>query len=204
VITHDRQQPLASRFVEVRTPPKPLAARRDDPEEVVGHLASEYSGLMLGYARSLCRDEHIAQDLVQEALVRAWRHAGVLEESRGSVKGWLFTVLRNLEIDRRRARSSRPITESLEGVPEPRDWADDARYVMVEDRMLVEELLNRLPAGERTVIVALYLRDLTVVQAAEALGLPLGTVKSRSLYGMRRLRQLATSLLHQEPAYLDG
>lgn len=164
-----------------------------DRTAVVTEVLGRHGRAMLGYARQLCGDADIAQDLVQEALVRVWRHAERLDHQTGSLRGWLYTVLRNLDVDRRRALAIRPRERDVDGVSdlsnvEDATRSDDLRAV--EDRRVIAELLDQLGPAERQVIVELYLRDRTVTDAARVLHLPTGTVKSRSFYAMRRLRDL--------------
>src|ERR671917_1513976 len=80
---------------------------RDD-EALVHAVYSEHGRAMLAYATRLLGDRAAAEDVVQEALIRAWRHPEVLTNGKGSIRGWLLTVVRNLVTDRQRARAARP------------------------------------------------------------------------------------------------
>lgn len=156
---------------------------------MVAALVEEHGRAMFGYALRLAGDQHLAQDLVQEALVRAWQHRAVLYEELGSVRGWLLTVVRNLAIDRARARQARP--------PEDGECEDRLPVVLDHSDRVVTSVtllaaLDRLSDDHRAVVLELYFRDRSVLEAAERLGVPPGTVKSRSYYALRQLR----SLLH--------
>ena len=149
-------------------------------------LHLEHGAVLRAYARRMVNGDHgRAEDAVQEAFVKVWTHPEVLENGRGSVRGWLLTTVRNIVIDGHRARRSRP--EALfAAVP-------DAPVKMDEiDRMLSAALLNdalrSLAQPHREAIVQCYYRGLTVVDLAQRLGLPPGTVKSRLFYGLRALR----------------
>ncbi len=141
---------------------------------------------MLAYATRLLSDRAAAEDVVQEALVRAWRSPDSLVNGRGSVRGWLLTVVRNLVIDRARAKEARPreVAESASGGPVEADHADQ-----VVDSMVVLAALDGLSAEHREVLEQMYLHGCSVAEAAERLGIPPGTVKSRSYYGLRALRE---------------
>lgn len=155
-------------------------------EALVRSLFEEHGKAMLAYATRLTSDRAAAEDIVQEALIRAWRHPESLVNGKGSVRGWLLTVVRNLVTDRARARKARPteVAESPTTVPIERDHADK-----VVDSMVVLAALDGLSAEHREVLEQVYLQGRTVNEAAEELGIPAGTVKSRSYYGLRALRE---------------
>lgn len=154
---------------------------------MVAALVEEHGRAMFGYALRLAGDRHLAQDIVQDALVRAWQHRAVLHEERGSVRGWLLTVVRNLAIDRARARQARPPEdgECTDQLPVVQDHSD-----RVATSVTILAALDQLSEDHRAVVLELYFRDRSVLEAAERLGVPPGTVKSRSYYALRQLRSL--------------
>jgi RNA polymerase sigma-70 factor (ECF subfamily) len=141
---------------------------------------------LLGYALRLCEgDRALAEDLVQETLVRAWRHLDRLDPSAAPVRPWLFTVARHLAIDAHRARRARP--------PEVGDAALDTvpgldGIESTLDRIVVTDALQSLSQEHRAVIVETYYRGRTVTETAGVLGVPPGTVKSRCYYALRALK----------------
>ncbi len=163
----------------------PQPAEQASDEALIRELYSEHGRSLLAYATRLLGDRGAAEDVVQETLVRAWRHARVLVEEKGSVRGWLLTVTRNIIIDRARARSARPIEGAEPPAPPPveHDPADS-----VVNSMVVLNALDHLSAEHREVLVELYYRGRTVTEAAQVLGIPAGTVKSRSYYALRAMR----------------
>jgi RNA polymerase sigma-70 factor (ECF subfamily) len=155
-------------------------------EALVRSLFQEHGRAMLAYATQLTRDRAAAEDVVQEALVRAWRHPDSLANGKGSVRGWLLTVIRNIVVDQVRARSRRP-PEVAESPPDAAVEQDKTEQIV--NSMVVVDALNRLSPEHREVLEQVYLKGNTVAEAAKELGIPLGTVKSRSFYALRALRE---------------
>jgi len=144
----------------------------------------------MAFVRRLVQgDVDRAQDIVQETLLRAWQHPEALSESRpGGThrRAWLFTVARNLVIDSQRARLVRPreVAELANDHPSGAEQDFDRVLTAYE----VSDALAGLSPDHRAVIAVLYYRDQSVAQAAEVLGVPPGTVKSRAYYALRALR----------------
>jgi RNA polymerase sigma-70 factor, ECF subfamily len=160
---------------------------RDRDDEWVRMLYEQHGSALLAYATRLTGDRRAAEDVVQETLVRAWRHRAKLHREDKSVRGWLFTVTRNLVYDRSRARQSRPVEVA---VPEydttVMSLADPADAVV--NSVAVLDALDTLSEDHRAALVSIYYGGLTTAEAAEQLGIPVGTVKSRVHYALRALR----------------
>jgi RNA polymerase sigma-70 factor (ECF subfamily) len=162
-------------------------------EERLRALYEQYSGQLLGYAlRQTHGDRQAAEDIVQETLLRAWTHPEALDPAKGSVRAWLFAVARNLVIDAARARQARPREIASERLGE--DWAASVpdpgadAYERSLDALQVAQVLDQLSPEHRSVLVETYYRGATVAEAAKTLGVPPGTVKSRTYYALRALR----------------
>lgn len=147
-------------------------------------LHDEHGPALWRYVVWLTGDRQLAEDVVQETLVRAWRHPRVLDQSGSSAKAWLFTVARNLVIDNKRSAYSRhEVTTEL--VPEhPVEDRTDAML----DAWLVSDALASLSSDHRQVVVQAYYRGQSIAEIAAELQIPSGTVKSRLHYGLRALR----------------
>lgn len=158
-----------------------------DAEQFVRELYAEHGTALLTYAaRRLDNDWHRAQDLVQETAVRAWRHGPSLILSEDGIRPWLFRVLQNLVIDDHRARAVRPkAPHQLDDVVIP--VADGTDRVLAVQ--LVREALAGLTEQQREILHIVYFRGLSVNRAAGLLGIPPGTVKSRTYNAMQALKR---------------
>ncbi len=154
-------------------------------EALIHAVYQEHGRALLAYATRLTGDRAAAEDVVQETIVRAWRHPEVLTNGKGSTRGWLLTVARNIVTDRVRARAARPqeVAEVPESPPLQRDHADQ-----VAASVTVLEAMDALSPDHRGVLEEIYFRGHSLTEAATALGIPAGTVKSRSYYALRALR----------------
>lgn len=168
-------------------PGQPSAARgKDDGTELLAALYDEYAPALYRYALGFLRDAQRAQDVVQEVLLRAWRNPDKVDPATGSPRGWLFTVARNVLTDQWRAEQSRPreVHDEPALLAAP---ADDVVDRLVES-WTVEAALQRLSFEHRSAVVQVHVLGRSVEQAAAALGIAPGTLKSRTFYGVRALR----------------
>lgn len=155
-------------------------------EQGLRAIYDAHAGVLLAYALRLTAGNRTrAEDIVQETLVRAWRHLDELDERRGPVRPWLFTVAQHLAVDAHRARRARPREVGDEALVSAASL-DDLEQTL--DRIVVTEALDALSREHRAVIVETYYRGRTVAEAAQVLGIPPGTVKSRCYYALRALK----------------
>lgn len=135
-------------------------------------------------------DRQIAEDLMQETMLRAWRNLDKLHADPVSLRPWLMTVARRVAISMLRARAVRP-AEAVEATEGWTGWDGGGTtepYTRVHDRGVIRAALGSLSAAHRTVLVHVYVFDRTVSETARLLGVPEGTVKSRLHYGLRTIR----------------
>ncbi|MFE3938018.1 sigma-70 family RNA polymerase sigma factor, partial [Streptomyces goshikiensis] len=127
---------------------------------------------------------HRAADIVQEAILRAWHHAPLLDRAGEGIRGWLVTVVRNLAIDSHRARRARPYESDDLDVVEPASPGHEDRAT---DRLVVREALGELSEPHREILLYTRYLDKSVAETARALGIAPGTVKSRTHAALRAL-----------------
>ncbi|WP_433545266.1 sigma-70 family RNA polymerase sigma factor [Streptomyces sp. CA-294286] len=157
-----------------------------DADAFVRDIYEQYGSLLVRYAaRLLDGDWHKAEDILQETAARAWKNARYLRPRGEQIRPWLYTVARNLVIDHLRTRQIRP----LELMPvEDLDASWDSTESTLTAYALLRAL-RELTEQQRTVIRLMYYLECSVAQAAEHLGVPPGTVKSRAFYAVRALRR---------------
>ena len=166
--------------------------RRGDGEAFRG-LFGRYSPSAMSLARRVVRQPFLAEEIVQEAFLAVWRNPAGYDPQRGSVRAWLMGMVHHRAVDAvRREESQRRRTEESQlsdPVVQP-DPADDVvdQIGLPEERRAVRAALEGLPDEQRQVIELMYYEGLSQSTISERLGLPLGTVKSRTLLAMRRLR----------------
>ncbi|AYC43122.1 sigma-70 family RNA polymerase sigma factor [Streptomyces griseorubiginosus] len=159
------------------------------PEErALRDLYLEHGPALYSYVlRMLDWDTHRAEDILQETLLRCWSNGNLADAEGMAVRPWMFRVARNLVIDAHRTRMARPLEIS------DTSWLGDM-HAEVDDieRMLssivLHKALESLTPAHREVLRATFFADRTTQQAAEDLGIPRGTVKSRVYYALRSLR----------------
>lgn len=158
----------------------------DDGDELLRALHAEHGDALFAHAMRLSDgDRQRAEDLVQETLLRAWRHPEALSPERGSPRAWLFTTARHLSIDAWRRRTAR-VGEVVTDAPPERSAEDETDRAV--EAWTIAEALARLSPAHRQVIVECFYRGRSVTETAAVLGVPPGTVKSRTHYAMRALR----------------
>ncbi|MFB9907213.1 sigma-70 family RNA polymerase sigma factor [Allokutzneria oryzae] len=150
-------------------------------------LYGRFKPVLLAHAMQLTnQDRQWSEDVVQETLIRAWQNSTNLVREPGMLRGWLLTVARRIVIDGWRNRRARPkeveLTDS--DVAEVRDESERSLSTMV-----IVQVLGKLSAEHRAAVYETYVRGRTVREAAEVLGIPVGTVKSRLHKATRIIRR---------------
>jgi RNA polymerase sigma factor (sigma-70 family) len=163
-------------------------------DQAFRELFARHAALAHGLAFRLVRQAQVAEEIVQEAFLAVWRNPDRYDRTRGSVRSWLMGTVHHRAVDAvrreqaQRRRADRAASGLGSGIVE--DPIDEvlAAIDLPRERRLVRKALGDLPEEQREVIQGMYFEGLSQSQIAERTGLPLGTVKSRTLLAMRRLR----------------
>jgi RNA polymerase sigma-70 factor (ECF subfamily) len=155
-----------------------------DVESPVAQLYRRYGKRLYRFGVQQLGNEGLAEEMVQETFVRLWRAAGRFDAEKSSVGTYLYVIARSVAADIRKRPSSRSLmpVDDVDLPPIP----DDVDQIL--DSMVVREALDALGRGHADVIRLAHEEGLTQPQIAERLGLPLGTVKTRTFHGLRALR----------------
>jgi RNA polymerase sigma-70 factor (ECF subfamily) len=161
---------------------------RSDGEGLLTHEAgvrsayAAHAGELYGFALRSLEDPELAEDAVQDTFLRAWRAGDRFDPELGSLRTWLFAILRNVIIDLGRARAARPRV----GAELPELGHEPFEEILLTWQ--VEEALRRIGEQHRRALVETYLRGRSHAEVAGELGVPEGTIKSRVYYGLRALK----------------
>jgi RNA polymerase sigma-70 factor (ECF subfamily) len=153
-------------------------------------LYQRYGAPCYALARRILRDEALAQDVVQEVFLTCWRGAGY-DATRGGVASWLLAVTHHKAVDlvrkEERLRARRTSEESLADVAQASGSAEDQAWSLLQ-AAAVRGALKDLPTEQREVLLLAYYGGYSQREISAMSGVPLGTVKSRTLAAMRQLR----------------
>jgi RNA polymerase sigma-70 factor (ECF subfamily) len=178
-----------------------LAGLRDRRDDALATLYDRYGAVCYGLARRVVVDEHLAADVVQDAFLTVWREADRFDRSRGSVRAWLLTVTHHRAVDvvrrENRHRALRASVDLLEGTPAV-DAGVAEQVATADEAVSVRQALARLPEPQREALLLAYFGGHTQNEIARLTGTPLGTVKTRMLAGMRKLRDALEPTVREE------
>ena len=158
-------------------------------------LFKRFSTRIFAMGMKLTRNEQLSHDLVQEAMLMVWQKAPLYDLDRGNAQSWIFTLTRNRCFDLLRKIKRQPSCISADDIWPQENMADDTietdgtGFHTVELEQ-IQSLYDQLPAAQLAVIEQIYVHDRTHEEAAAALEIPLGTLKSRLRLGMEKLRIL--------------
>lgn len=181
-----------------------VAAVRQGDVQALEVLYNRYARPTFAFALRIVGDPLEAEELLQEAFLRVWQQADRFEHVRGSFPTWLLSITHNLAIDALRRRRRRPqradlvdVTEILGGEADETVDLEEAASV-AELRQRIQAALRALPEPQRQAIELAYFAGLSQREIAEALGEPLGTIKTRLRLGLQKLQEALRGVVPEE------
>jgi RNA polymerase sigma factor (sigma-70 family) len=167
-----------------------VAGLASGDQDAASEFVRRYQRRIFGLASTIVRDAGLAEDVAQEAFVRAWRHAANYDPRRGTVTTWLLTITRNLAIDTLRVRRPTAVDpESLPGLHlASADPSPDEVPGLRDDVAPLRAAIGRLPEEQRRALIMASLLGYTAREVSEVEGIPLGTAKTRIRTALLRLR----------------
>jgi RNA polymerase sigma-70 factor (ECF subfamily) len=168
---------------------------KDRSDEAFRKLFEEYGPRIKSYMMREGADAASAEELAQETLLTVWNKAGLYSVEKGNAAAWIFTIARNLRIDRiRRQTSWQELTdEHAQSLPSDEVAPDDA-VSLGQRRERVQAVLATLPPDQLEVITLAFIDGLSHSEIAERLSLPMGTVKSRIRLAYQKVRNALEDL----------
>jgi len=155
-------------------------------DDALRALYALHGEALYGFAVRRLGDRGLAEELVQDVFTRVWRHAGDFDPERASFRTWLYQIARNAAIDVERRRMVRPSLSSESASEEPTEPDEPIERAVL--RWQMEAALERLGPDHREVLRLAHFEGLTMREIGDRLGIPVGTVKSRTSYALRILR----------------
>lgn len=162
---------------------------RERSEAAFGELFQRYASKLKGYMLRQGADAATAEELAQETLLVVWRKAALYSAEKGSLSTWIFTIARNLRIDRlRREAAWQELPDNLSETLASDEQAPDEAASDRQREVRVRAVLAELSTEQRQVVEMAYIEGLSHSEISERLGLPLGTVKSRMRLAYQKVR----------------
>lgn len=160
--------------------------RRGDPD-ALRRIHAEIGPSVAGYLRGVFRDPMTAEDVFQQVMTEVWRRGRTFDPERGTLTAWVMTIARSRAVDELRRHRPAPV--------DPADVADDRAVGEDEADRLAERwslaaLLDQLPADDTELLRLRFWSELSLSEISALTGVPLGTVKTRSVRALERLREL--------------
>ena len=161
-------------------------------EAALAELYDRYSGLLLALSRRILMDSSEAEEILQEVFLQVWNQAERYDRARSSVSTWLVLITRSRSIDRLRSRQvkDRTLQSLKQEKPNQHTSPEGMGSVLLSQRrQRLRREMQELPAEQRRVLELAFFRGMTQSEIAQSTGIPLGTVKTRTLLAMKKLRR---------------
>jgi RNA polymerase sigma-70 factor (ECF subfamily) len=176
-----------TQHIEIEARIIPLLQKRD--KAAIQLIYKYYGTILLGTITRIVRDEQIGEDVFQDAMVKIWKNGPQYDATKGRLFTWMIRICRNQAIDLLRSKGFKA-SQKIQSDETSVANSEMNAYTFNPDQIGVKEKLDKLPESYREVIEIVYYNGYTHQEAAKALNLPLGTVKSRVRIAIRELRTI--------------
>lgn len=169
-----------------------VAAIVDRQSAAIAELYDRYSGMLQALSHRVLGDASDAEEVLQEAFLQVWNQAGRYDSKRSSVSTWLVLITRSRSIDRLRSRQVQQRTVKSAGQENPATHTSPqgvGNVLLQERRNRLRQEMKQLPDEQSQVLEMAFFRGMTQSEISEETGIPLGTVKTRTLLAMKKLRK---------------
>jgi len=166
-----------------------VRALRNREKIAVEALYDMYSSSLYGVISRIITDTAIAEDILQETFVKIWHSFASYSAEKGRLFTWMVNIARNLAIDKIRSKDFKNQNKNRE-IENNVAFIDEQRNIAYKpDLVGVKDLVQTLRPDQQSIIDLVYFKGYTHVEAAEELGIPLGTIKTRLRMGIQELRK---------------
>ncbi len=162
---------------------------RDRDKEAIRLIFDNYGPVLLNIIMRVVKDEAMAQDVLQEALLKFWKNGSSYDSEKGSLFTWLTRIARNAAIDKTRTKDFR-LTETSRTAVDLVSISDSVGQESDLDQLYMKQMIDQLPEVQRELIDLAYFQGYTQKEISDNLEMPLGTVKSRIRLAIKHLRSI--------------
>jgi RNA polymerase sigma factor (sigma-70 family) len=194
---------LNQRNEAVTTEHELLQCLTSNDQRMFSKLYDHFSPAIFGLLQKWIKDRELAENLVQDVFIKAWRNREKYEADKGRIFTWLYRMARNICIDYLRSKSCKKSKASLYGDDVAEFQLLPATETLQPDTIGVRKLVSMLRQEEKEVVEMMYFTGLTQRQIAEQISIPLGTVKTRMNKAMKELRYFYKRDWKQAKAYIS-
>ena len=168
-----------------------IATGNSQDTEAFNRLFQRYSSRIFALGMKITRNEQLSNDLVQEAMLNVWCKARLYDLDRGTAQGWIFTTARNRCFDMLRKLKRQPQCVTADDIwPQEGEFLHEEQGSLAAEMTIIASFCDQLPELQKNAIEQIYILDRSHEEAAAALEIPLGTLKSRLRLGVSKLRDL--------------
>ena len=170
-----------------------LALLQQRDRRAVSILYDQYSAALHGVIYNIVQSQETAEDLLQETFVKIWLNFSTYDAQKGRLYTWMLNIARNLAIDKTRSAKF-SINKKIQNIEKSVNAIDAEQFSTLEpDHIGLKQVVEQLRPEQKELIDLVYFYGFTQAEAADKLGVPLGTVKTRIRSAMGALRKIFTS-----------